>query len=297
MATIFQTAEQVYAALQLRYPSNQWGLFPQVRNATGYQMGGTPRTADAMALNVWPSQGMPLHGIEIKVSRSDVLSELKKPEKSDPLAKYCHQWWLAVGSKALVDPSELPPTWGLLVPHGKGLRVAKKAQPMDPVPLDRAFVASLLRSAQEALKDEGEMKKRLVVEYLRGQADGKAGAKATVESAQMEVDATRRAIQEFQDRSGLHISAGYFQRGIHLGDAVRMIRQGGLDRQRQEMCRLVDTATEIADFVLKAVHGLEGVTNDGDSAGTMLEVRRRVRDTSAPRATRRGALIRSMAGW
>lgn len=66
-------------------------------------------------------------GFEVKVSRSDWLSELKKPEKADSLARYCDRWYLVISDPKIVKDGELPPTWGLLCRKGDRLVEVVKA--------------------------------------------------------------------------------------------------------------------------------------------------------------------------
>jgi hypothetical protein len=140
------TAAEVRAALALRYPSKSHALMFEVAPRTG---GGT-RYADAVAVGLWASHGHPIEGFEIKVSRSDWLHEMKQPEKSEPVMRYCNRWWL-VCPKGVAAPDELPDTWGLLELHENGtLRVRVNAPKLEPVPVDRGFFASLVRRGVEA---------------------------------------------------------------------------------------------------------------------------------------------------
>jgi hypothetical protein len=88
------TAKELTKLLSERYKGPEYAFLPQVRNQTGY--GNTRdgiRTADGLALSLYPSRGIHLHGFEIKVSRSDWLTEKAFPAKADAIGKYCHFWW------------------------------------------------------------------------------------------------------------------------------------------------------------------------------------------------------------
>lgn len=84
-----------------------------------------------------------LHGHEIKVSRSDWLTELADPAKADAFKRYMHHWWLVVPDAKIVKPGELPEGWGLLALSGSGDKLrAKVAAPRlnpEPLPLDMAI--------------------------------------------------------------------------------------------------------------------------------------------------------------
>jgi hypothetical protein len=140
------TSEQLFQALRSHYPvAHGWMLLPQVRDATG---AGSGRTADGLAMNSWPSRGLELHGFELKTSRGDWLRELKKPAKAESIFGYCDRWWIVVpeGPKPIVLPAELPSSWGLMVCDEKGRAAQAVAAPkLKPKPLDRAFLAAVLR--------------------------------------------------------------------------------------------------------------------------------------------------------
>lgn len=164
------TEGELYAFLERRYNAPTWALFPQVPNATG---GRKTRTADAVAMGLWPSRGLELHGFEIKVSRSDWLRELKKPKKSAPIQGYCDRWWIVVPDRKTVDidAGELPQTWGLLVPRARALVAVKDAPKLDPDPLERPFIAALLRRAHESFgrKNGADPERRRLREQIRSE--------------------------------------------------------------------------------------------------------------------------------
>lgn len=140
------TSADIRAALMLRHPRQSHALVFEVAPETG---GGT-RYADAVAVGLWKSHGHKIEGFEIKVSRADFLNELKQPEKSQPVFRYCNLWWL-VTPKGLVQPDELPESWGLLELQDSGtLRERVKPGRLSPDAVSVGFFASLMRRATEA---------------------------------------------------------------------------------------------------------------------------------------------------
>lgn len=149
-------------ALHVRYSQTSQGVARRyvvaehVRAACGFsgvsfdERGGrdrTMRTADFLAQDCWEAQGLRLHGHEVKVSRSDWLTELRDPGKADAIKRYCDYWWLVVPDPAIVR-DDLPDGWGLLALGRDGkLRVRRPAPLLDPEPLTRTFRASFLRAA------------------------------------------------------------------------------------------------------------------------------------------------------
>ncbi|MFJ1765036.1 hypothetical protein ACIOD2_32245 [Amycolatopsis sp. NPDC088138] len=135
-----------------------------VRSAAGFD---ALRTADYIAMDLWPSKGLALHGHEVKVSRSDWLAELKQPEKSAEFTPYMTFWWLVVSDRSVVRDGELPDGWGLLEPGYPDLRIVKPARKNPaPEPLPRTMLAALLRAtARTARASEG----RAIPEPTEGQ--------------------------------------------------------------------------------------------------------------------------------
>lgn len=136
------TADQVRAQLQDRYQQPEYALLFEVRNGTGSHGN---RSADALAMDMYPSRGLAMHGFEIKVSRGDYLKELKDGSKAEAIAQYCDHWWLVAPGDVVKD--DLPIGWGWLKPTANGLRVCSQAPKQETVPIPRSFLASMLRSA------------------------------------------------------------------------------------------------------------------------------------------------------
>lgn len=150
--TAKHTEASITELLRQKYAAPEWAFFAGVPDATGFQK---RRTADGIAMSLWPSRGLHLYGFEIKVSRSDWQKELQDPTKADAFARYCHCWQI-VAPKGVVKVEELPPSWGLLEVTDKGNLRSKKAveiaEPREQPGL--AFVAALLRSASKDLESQ-----------------------------------------------------------------------------------------------------------------------------------------------
>jgi len=130
--------------------ADRWVRAEHVRSKLeGY---GTKRIADFIAADKWP--GIPygtklaFHGHEVKVSRSDWLTELRDPEKAEAFRPHMHYWWLVVPNADIVKPGELPEGWGLMIQSGKVLRAKVRAPRLDPVPMPADLVMCLMAAAQ-----------------------------------------------------------------------------------------------------------------------------------------------------
>jgi hypothetical protein len=140
---IKMTCDAVLDILAKEYPSPDMAFIREMRAGTGWS---NPSRADAIAMHLWPSKGLELVGYEVKVSRSDWLRELKQPEKAY-IKKFCDRWYLIVPYRDIVKLEELPDDWGLKVVEDGAIRIVVEAEQLYPRPLNRDFVASLMRRA------------------------------------------------------------------------------------------------------------------------------------------------------
>ncbi len=208
--------DQVLARLAAKHPAPAWAFLPQVRNATGYS-GRTSRTADALAMGLWPSRGLELHGFEVKSYRADWLTELKKPEKAEEIARFCHKWWIVAGSDDVVQEAEVPPSWGLMVPFGRGLTIVKQAQLMDAQPPTYPFLASLLRKVTELSVPLASIEKTMEERYEAG----KEAEKWQAQTVRKNYEELQENVTDFEEASGLQIRR--YGGSKALGATVKMV--------------------------------------------------------------------------
>lgn len=255
--------DKMFRALRAKFPSDQYALLRHVGNGTGYEK--SYRWADGFAMGLWPSRGLPVHGIEIKVSRSDWLAELKQPEKADEIAQYCDFWWLAVpGEKnAIVRSGELPSGWGLIRwKNGKWVtdRVATQLPTLAAKErkLPTAFVAAVLRRAQEQLPAET----LLAAEHRRGRIEGISETRDSVkeehEKLKGEIEAMREAIRQFEKDTGIDISAYSPESVREIGKLVRQVQKKGAPFFRQKLSDVLETAVRIAKGASAELGHLDG---------------------------------------
>lgn len=205
-------------ALRKRFCAPQWSIFFEVAEGTGSNPG---RYADAVAMGLWPSQGLEIWGFEVKVYRSDWLRELKQPRKAEAVAAYCDKWWIAA-SEDVVQTDEVPPAWGLMTWDGKVWRTAKKAEKTAAKDMDRFFLAALLRRAGEfdaaALQSAVDSKVRALEDSIEQRI--KTGVEFKARRA---IDLIN-SVEAFEAAAGIKINS--WDAG-DLGQAVRVIRSMG----------------------------------------------------------------------
>ncbi len=131
--------------------ADRWVRAEHVASDLGHRRLGVSKVADFIAADKYPGipygTALALHGHEIKVSRSDWLTELRDPTKAEAVKQYMHHWWLVVSDADIVKPGELPHDWGLLVKAGDKLRAKVAAPRLTPQPLPLDFTISLMTAA------------------------------------------------------------------------------------------------------------------------------------------------------
>jgi hypothetical protein len=138
------TKPEIWELLQRKFPAQQYALMAEVRDAAGFS---ASRSADYMAMNLWPSRGLTVTGIELKSYRGDWLNELKNPKKAEAIFKYCDYFYLLTTDEKIANLSEIPDSWGWMCIKGKTLRTLKQAPKLNPTPLSRDIVATMLKRA------------------------------------------------------------------------------------------------------------------------------------------------------
>lgn len=218
----------VVAALRARHAAPEWAILFEVPNATG---GAAARRADAIAMSLWPSRGLEVHGFEIKVDRRDWLRELKAPQKAEEIARFCDRWWIAA-APGVVKEGELPPGWGLLVLRGASLRQEREAPAREGVVPTRAFLASMLRAA--VAQSPAEEAVRAAVDRAREEERKAAKTSADLVRGQAAADleALKKAVSDFEAASGVRITRWD---GQAIGEAVRFVMGGGLRMKRTRL--------------------------------------------------------------
>lgn len=132
-------------------------------------------------------------GHEVKVSRSDVLTELSDPTKADPWAQFCSRWWLVVSDPSLVVGLDIPDAWGVMAPPSgrrtRSMTILRPAPRLTPtgdlspaVSRLAAYTVNRVETKMREAQREVEWRKREIerlqatVEELRRDKDIGGGA-------------------------------------------------------------------------------------------------------------------------
>ncbi|WP_175712183.1 hypothetical protein [Burkholderia ambifaria] len=252
-------AADVKAALRARFKAPEWGLFFEVADATGARHN---RWADAVTVNLWPSRGLAIHGFEIKVSRSDWLTELKNPAKSAAVQRYCDHWWI-VAPAGVIKDGELPATWGHYeAKPGGALREVVAAPKLESEPVTREFAAAMMRRASAA--DEDIVRAAVATEIERMREGDEKRIKREIEYRTSELEDLRKQIADIERISGVEISR--WANSEEIGRAVKAVLATGAMRSYGGIAALRKNAESILARCDEALAMFPSVATESEEA-------------------------------
>lgn len=218
------TSSDIKTAMLAKFAPPEWAIMWEVGDATGLSQ---KRWADAVMMSIWPSRGLELHGVEIKVSTSDWKREAADPRKAEAVGQYCDRWWVHTPPGVVKDLAEVPPAWGLREWDGKRWATKREAaKNPSPAPITRHFLAALLR------RHDGGERARVYEEAQRMSAqarqaveDERAKIKSEIEQG---VAFRTRKLQAIADQTAAFEAAcGVSLAGV-WGDSTARAKQVGL---------------------------------------------------------------------
>jgi hypothetical protein len=250
--------------LREKFPAPEYAFMPQVRNGTGYTR--TVRTADAVAMSLWPSRGLELYGFELKSARSDWLRERADPSKAEEIGKHCDRWWVVAGADSVIPEGDLfPPTWGLMVAREGKLVIVREAPKLDAQPLDRSQLAAIFRRAAECVVPRAEIKAALAREREEIDKTIEVGVESATAHLRRQLKDLVERVEEFERASGLEIRHGWDREPI--AKAARFIADGGLEAQRAELEGLASRARAVATRIEEALAPAPRLVSTGTGGG------------------------------
>lgn len=247
---------ELKAILKAHHDAREWAIMFEVANATG--AGGT-RYADAIAMGLWPSRGLHIHGYELKVSRSDWRKELINPSKADEIGKYCDYWWV-VTPPDIVKEGELPETWGHYEAiDGKLVKKVAAVKNEYAAPLTRPFLAALLRRAQsvddEAISALVDVKMRDQREALRKkEANFEQRVQTAVDRRLKELDPISEKLARIKALTGFDISVHDDEAEIIR--AIQMVRNTGIAGTYSHLEGMLRTLEHSTKQIRQAIEGV-----------------------------------------
>ena len=192
MASVMR-ADDVRTAVATHYGQGAV-LVDEVGDTVGFRV---RRHMDLLALGCWPSRGLFVHSIEVKVSKGDLAREIRDPEKAESVARYCDQMWIAA-PKGVAEPDALPLNWGLYEVNGKGVRVAKQAKLLEALPLDRGFLMAVVRQCVKRNSEESEIQGRVNTAVGKALAEQRKVLDAMAARDRESLETTRQELHDLR---------------------------------------------------------------------------------------------------
>ncbi|MCJ7761343.1 hypothetical protein MUP59_09425 [Candidatus Bathyarchaeota archaeon] len=244
--------------LDVKYSSPEYAFISSVPSRTG---AGDYRHADGLAMSLWPSRGLDIIGFEVKVSRGDWIKELKNPVKAETIARYCDYWYMVLASSDILNFGELPSKWGLMIPKGRGLSISKEAERLKPDPLDKTFLASILRCATEQLTEGAKDRKQYQEGYKQGQTDAKDEKNWQIKHLEGDNQQLHKKILDFKNQSGVDINDWRNWKRGNIGEIVKIVLEGEdqeIKQRLQNLRKQAQNILESIDVVLNEQLGDDG---------------------------------------
>lgn len=234
--------------LRRRYSGSAWAFLPKVRNCTGFSK--SLRTADALAMSLWPSRGLHIYGFEVKVIRADWFRELNNPAKAEDIFSFC-DFWYVVAPPGVVEAEELPKTWCLLEVSGDRLRSVVDAPKLEPAPVDRPFLAAILRKVEENMASEVQLAEAKKLGVAEGIEEGRLRANAQIGNAEERARNAEERIRTFEDVTGLRFDS--WRPPCDLAQAIQSVLKG---EDKNIVARLKGIRDQIAALLKQCDEGI-----------------------------------------
>lgn len=250
--------EKILNLLGTRYAAPVYAFLWQVRNGTGWTR-SQARTADALAMSLWPSRGLELIGFEVKSNRSDWLNEMRNPAKAEEICRFCDRWYIVAAAADIVDEGELPPNWGLIVVEKGRLRTAVRAEKFEDVQeLDKPMLCAILRKVVEIAVPQAKLDSAYNKGYTSGCETGERVAASDVKFGKLKIEDLEKDIRDFEKASGVKIDGWDGAKAI--GEAVKMVLNDQHTGMKRQLERFRDTIARLLEDTDKAIAAVKEPT-------------------------------------
>lgn len=233
------TEAKVFACLHKVFPNGAYVLLPQVRNGIGHYCKQT-RTADAIAVSCWPSRGLYLAGVEIKVSLSDWRSELANAEKAEDMAQYCKLWYIAA-PKGVIPAGELPDDWGLIECEERQSKIVKAAKATEFQPIDFPLMAAILRVVSQVTTPTDNVRDK-ITEGIE------AARRVDAQAHKREIEELETLVGRFEEASGVDLRGAKWRAG-RIGEAVKQAMKSSKINVDYQLRSIAQTANRILECI------------------------------------------------
>lgn len=247
--SVTTNAVSIKMAMRERYCAPEYALMFEVGSGTGSNNRGW---ADAIAMSLYPSRGLVIHGFEFKVSRGDWKRELNNPDKAEKIAKYCDFWWI-VAPDGVVPADELPVNWGhILFKDGK-LRTAKAAPQLQPQEIGRSFLAAIMRRMHDVDREE------IDAALAKNNEEWRAKANEMIESdrkiGRHDYERLKGRCDEIEKTTGIKLDD--WTPSAEIAAAIRFAMKADLNNHAAGVGRLIKLAERVATNLREAAKDLD----------------------------------------
>lgn len=172
-----------------------------------------------------------------------------------------------VADQAIVDEGELPPTWGLLAHKSGKLACIVNAAKLDAAPLDRLFLAAILRSVCDGMVSRDSIQDEVNKAAATAADAARAETKYEVDRAKEKVKEANQWLEQLREKTGIDLDkwvlSGYCvakpacRLATHcqkdsLGGAMSTIQVNELASQSSSL--LVQPSVEVRNFRRQRFH-------------------------------------------
>lgn len=256
-------SSEIREAMSKKWCAPEYATMWEVAEGTGAAGG---RYADAVIMSLWPSRGLELHGVEIKVSRSDWKREAADPRKAEAIGKYCDRWYVHTPKGLVVDLSEVPPAWGLREYDGSRWVTVREAEKTEAAAMTRPFLAAMLRRAdtlmakmiQDAVKAARDAE---VKDYAERRAQFRREVEAAADRKLREFNKKAEAYRAFEAAFGEDLLSSYQDFGA-IGRAARILAEASSCGQWTNLETLERRLRGSADAIKEAIETFDGIASD-----------------------------------
>lgn len=250
-------ADRIFEILRGRFPEQSFALMQEVSDNAGFNRS---RSADFIAVGLWPSRGLEVNGIELKRFRGDWLKELKNPEKQENIFKYCDRFWLLTDNEDIAKIEEIPTSWGWMHIKGSRIFIKKEAPKLEPTPISKGFLVAMLKRAQD--KTGYTLTSTIQDKINDSYEKGKEQSTRAITSIQKEFSELHTIVDEFEKSSGISIKRynRWETNPTKMGEAFKLLQNGGAEKVKEDLIRLEENAKQIHQKILQSINKLNGTT-------------------------------------
>jgi hypothetical protein len=243
-----------WQVLRAKFPASEYVLIAEVSDASGFSRS---RSLDYMLINLWQSRGLAVTGIEQKSNRGDWLKEMKNPAKQENHFKYCDYFYLLTDKEGVAKLEEIPPTWGWYHINDKQILKTMKAAPkLSSLPIERSLMCAMMRRAADKT---GYVKREEIQSKIdEAKKDAAANLGYVKERNLKAYDDLVKKIADFTEASGIDLLNNYrWESGKRIGEAVRVIVNGGIDNLQNRLIDLKRSVEHIDENIEKHLKALD----------------------------------------